>query len=308
MNEIDFILSQSNGCEYVVLYQMLCLMAANTDGRLQSRMGEMIVPYTIDKIVRDTKYFSRDTVVVALELYEQLGLIYYENENGTLVIPGAVTMVGSESATPAAQKKSRQRLNKKLKESGVEPVAEIEESTVNFSEGTTRGTNCPTEYRVKSIEFRDKSLDKENLNQNQDHVENFDQNSNHGVETPREIEAPREIIIPYQEVKALFNEICVSYPKANNLSPKRKEKIENGFKNFNFKLDDYRELFKKAESIDFFKEGKGNWKPGFDWFVIPENMKKVLRGNYDKFDECVSKEVDNKEQGSKDVYLSKMGK
>ena len=28
---IDFLLSQPNGCEYVVLYQMLCLQTANTN-------------------------------------------------------------------------------------------------------------------------------------------------------------------------------------------------------------------------------------------------------------------------------------
>lgn len=31
---IDFLLSQQNGCEYVVLYQMLCLQTANTGGSL----------------------------------------------------------------------------------------------------------------------------------------------------------------------------------------------------------------------------------------------------------------------------------
>ena len=58
LDEIDFLLSQKNGCEYVVLYQMLCLNTANTNGTLEKRIGEMIVPYDIDKIVRDTKYFD----------------------------------------------------------------------------------------------------------------------------------------------------------------------------------------------------------------------------------------------------------
>ena len=33
LDEIDFLLSQKNGCEYVVLYQMLCLQVANTSGK-----------------------------------------------------------------------------------------------------------------------------------------------------------------------------------------------------------------------------------------------------------------------------------
>ena len=55
---IDFLLSQENGCEYIVLYQMLCLNTANNGGKLSSNVGEMIVPYDVKKIVRDTKYFT----------------------------------------------------------------------------------------------------------------------------------------------------------------------------------------------------------------------------------------------------------
>ena len=54
---IDFLLSQKNGCEYIVLYQMLCLNTANNNGEMCSKIGEMIVPYNVEKIVRDTKYF-----------------------------------------------------------------------------------------------------------------------------------------------------------------------------------------------------------------------------------------------------------
>ena len=68
-DEIDFLLSQENGCEYIVLYQMLCLMVANTNGKLVKEMNEIIVPYDVKKIVRDTKYFTFDTVTIALELY-----------------------------------------------------------------------------------------------------------------------------------------------------------------------------------------------------------------------------------------------
>ena len=55
---VDFLLSQKNGCEYIVLYQMLCLNTANNNGEMCSKIGEMIVPYNVDKIVRDTKYFA----------------------------------------------------------------------------------------------------------------------------------------------------------------------------------------------------------------------------------------------------------
>ena len=105
---IDFLLSQENGCQYIVLYQMLCLNTANNNGEMATRIGEMIVPYDINKIVRDTKYFTFDTVAVALELFKKLGLIYQE-EGQILKIANFDEMVGSE--TKSAQIKRKQRQN-----------------------------------------------------------------------------------------------------------------------------------------------------------------------------------------------------
>lgn len=96
--DIDFLLSQKNGCQYVVLYQMLCLNTANNDGRLEAKIGEVIVPFKAEKIVRDCKYFDIDTVNVAMTLYKKMGLIY-EQEDGTLRISKYEEMVGSESSS-----------------------------------------------------------------------------------------------------------------------------------------------------------------------------------------------------------------
>lgn len=109
--EVDFLLSQKNGCQYIVLYQMLCLQTANNNGELASRLGEMIVPYDPDKIARDTKYFSKDTVIVAMELLKKLNLIYAD-DGDCLRISGFENMVGSETAW--AKKKREQREKQKL--------------------------------------------------------------------------------------------------------------------------------------------------------------------------------------------------
>lgn len=112
LDEIDFLLSQKNGCEYVVLYQMLCLQVANTSGKLQKQFGEIIVPFDIDKIQRETKYFDFDTIAVALELYKKLGLVY-QDENGTLTISHYEELVGSETQWAIDKRKAREI--KKLK-------------------------------------------------------------------------------------------------------------------------------------------------------------------------------------------------
>lgn len=107
---VDFLMGQKNGANYVVLYQMLCLMTINTNGRLSRQIGEVIIPYDVDKIQRDTKWFSTDTVRVALGLYAKLGLIYQEKD-GTLVLANHSEMVGSE--TDYAAQKKLQRSNQR---------------------------------------------------------------------------------------------------------------------------------------------------------------------------------------------------
>ena len=93
---VDFLMSQKNGAEYVVLYQMLALKTINTQGVLGTQIGEVIIPFDPHKIQRDCKWFSLDTVIVALELYKKLGLVY-KNEDNLLQITNFEDMVGSET-------------------------------------------------------------------------------------------------------------------------------------------------------------------------------------------------------------------
>lgn len=104
---VDFLMSQKDGANYVVIYQMLCLKTANTNGELSRQLGEIIVPFDIDKIHRDCKYFSIDTIRVALELYKKLGLIY-EQENGILQITNFANLIGSESQSAIYKRQQRE--------------------------------------------------------------------------------------------------------------------------------------------------------------------------------------------------------
>lgn len=137
---IDWLLSQKNGCEYIVLYQMLCLKTANSDGDLTTKIGEMLIPYDVEKIVRDTKYFSFDTVAVALDLYKKLGLIYESQEN-CLTIANYENMIGCE--TKWAEKKRQYRENQKLLR----------------QDNGQKVDNVRQENRDKILDIRDKSID-----------------------------------------------------------------------------------------------------------------------------------------------------
>ena len=227
IDEIDFLLSQENGCKYVVLYQMLCLNTANNNGNLCTRVGEMIVPYDVDKIVRDTKYFDIDTVIVALELFKKLGLIY-EEENNVFKISNFDEMVGSETSSAKRVREYRER--KKLLQCN---------------------TDVTQEYRDKSIENRDKSIDIRDK-------------------------------VPYEKIKDLFHEICVSFPKVMKLNDARKKTIKTRYNEYNSDIEIFRTLFTKAEKSNFLKgNNDNNWSATFDWLLKAQNMIKVLEGNYE---------------------------
>ena len=103
-------MSQPDGANYVVLYQMLCLKTINTHGRLERQIGEVIIPYDAEKIQRDCKWFSIDTVRVALTVFQKLGLIYQE-ENGVLLISNFENMVGSETDYAIQKRNQRQTVD-----------------------------------------------------------------------------------------------------------------------------------------------------------------------------------------------------
>lgn len=100
---IDYFMEQPDGANYVVLYQLLCLKTINTGGRLSRQIGEITIPYDVAKIQRDCKWFSADTIRVALNLYLSVGLIY-EDVDGTLVLTDHKILSEAKQITPRKRK------------------------------------------------------------------------------------------------------------------------------------------------------------------------------------------------------------
>lgn len=226
---IDFLLSQKNGCQYIVLYQMLCLKTANTNGEMASRIGEMIVPYDINKIVRDTKYFDFDTVTVALELFKQLGLIY-EEDNHVLKIANFDEMVGSEAANANAQRQKRFRERRKNKELPV-----TNSNALNNDSNVTKN-NEEIEYRDKSVDIRYKSIDKEK--------------DKEIIISPAEAEHN----IPYQEIIDYLN--LRTGANYRSSTQKTKALIKARF-NDGFNLEDFKQVIDK-KCVEWLKDNNMN--------------------------------------------------
>jgi hypothetical protein len=148
---VDFLMSQKNGANYIILYQMLCLMTANTGGKMANAVGEVIVPYDPAKIARECKWFTVDTVVVALELYKKLGWVY-QQEDGVLRIVDLDRMVGSE--TDYAVQKQNQRLGKGVDNVHTDVHTDVSEMSTAMSTQEIRDKSLD----IKNTDIRDKSL------------------------------------------------------------------------------------------------------------------------------------------------------
>lgn len=156
--KIDFLLSQKNGANYVVIYQMLCLKTINTGGELATQIGEVLIPFDAAKIQRDFKHFDIDTIRVALELFKKLGLIY-EQTNGIIKITDFHELIGSETDYAAQKRKQRIQANEntKLLEQKNDEDNEVDNVVDNTIDNTMDNSvdNVHIENRDKSIENRD---------------------------------------------------------------------------------------------------------------------------------------------------------
>ena len=143
--EIDFLLSQKNGCKYIVLYQMLCLFTANTNGELCNKLGEVFIPYDINKIVRDTKYFDYDTVAVALEMFKKLGLVY--KEENVMKIANFKELVGSESSS--AKRVREYRARQKALQCNNNVTQDIEKENKSIEHKDNKNIYCHLHFKEK---------------------------------------------------------------------------------------------------------------------------------------------------------------
>ena len=260
----DFLMSQTNGANYVVLYQMLCLKTINTGGRLENRIGEVIIKYDVAKIQRACKYFTADTVRVALELYKALGLIY-EDIDGMLVISNHDNLVGSETDAAARMRQSRANRNT------LPDVTPSEQDANNVTQEIR-------DKEIRDIEIRDKS--KETIiadpsgSARQTDVRRIVDEWNKYVDV-----SPISRISPDSNRYKL---LCA------RLKEYGMEKVVQAIRNV---------------ACSSFLRGQSNsgWCITFDWFVKPNNFIKVLEGNYSDRKEPGHGGADGKPERSADA-------
>lgn len=279
---VDFLMSQKNGAQYVVLYQMMCIMCINTKGEMYRQVGEMIIPFDIDKIQRDCKYFSRDTVTIALTLFKKLGLIY-EEESGNLVIAGFGDLIGSESDYAKQKREQRKDVLGCGQNLGIGMDIAMDSSVDNDADkGADNNADMDMDTGVdnvhkyvsevstqsksieKEIEIRDKSIEKES-----------DTYMTVSGETVRQTDV-RHVLEAWNSLQAYGIKPVI---KINGESRRYKSLMARIRQ---YGADKVVMAVNRIRQSDFLQgKNKNGWMVTFDWFVLPNNFPKVLEGNYD---------------------------
>ena len=249
-DSVDFLMGQPGGANYVVLYQMLCLKTINTGGKLERKIGEVIIPYDEAKIQRDMKWFSIDTVRIALNLYKALGLVYTD-QNGVLALADYENLVGSE--TDWAAKRRLQRSGNAFPE---------------IPSGDNVPTNVPTNVPIE-IENRDKRLDKENreIDIEPEIVGNISDSDESDCYAAAQRVVDAWNLLP---VESKVHRMSATSTRAKSLRARIREYGE----------EKVMIAVAMVQNSDFLLGKKTDFQITFDWFVKPDNFTKVISGNY----------------------------
>lgn len=276
---VDFLMSQDRGANYIVLYQMLCLKTINTHGRLSRQIGEVIIPFDEAKIQRDCKWFSIDTIRVAMELYRKLGLIY-EDSDGTLVISDHGNLIGSEGASAERMRKMRNG----------EKQRALPESTMLSQCDAQCDTMCD-ENVTTEIEYRDRDKEKEIDNKKyQSPVIEKDINNEGNIHDA--VAEEKESVSVNVQAAAAENpktSVCTlvgkawnktGFPKVRSFPVKSPRGEAISALSAQYGTETILAAIEKAKQSEFLNE-LGD-RVTLDWFLQPEHFQKIIEGQYDR--------------------------
>ncbi len=261
-DDIKIIESIPNGKDYIIFYLKLLCKSLKSDGRL---LYKGIIPYTPEMLATITGT-NIDIVNGAIEKFKLLGMVEILDD-GALYMLGVQEMTGSETDSTLRSRKCR----------------EVKKDTLPISEQVLQ---CNTmQQNATEMQHRDRERDREKSIEKDKEIEPEKESATDVVaeppsQNPESIEDTKETI-PYQEIKELFNNICISYSKVRDITERRRKAIRARF-NDGYTLEDFKKAFEIAEESDFLKGNNGrNWKADFDWFTNESNLTKTLEGKYD---------------------------
>lgn len=154
---IEWLEEQPKGKEYALFYLKLCLKSLKTNGVLIRSVGTLLVPYDTKKLAEITKT-DFDTVVVAMELLKNIGLITIL-EGGEICLPRMEEMIGSETDKAVIMRKMREQ--KRISDGN--NVTDVLPDSYPCKSGNNVTDVLPDSYQnvTQRLENRDRDRDKE---------------------------------------------------------------------------------------------------------------------------------------------------
>ena len=223
----------------VIWFKLLC-MAGKQNNSGVFMMNERIA-YT-DEMLATIFRRPINTVRLALKTFEQYGMIE--------IVDGAITIPNWEKhqnldKLEQAKEKNRQRVAKHREK---QKKLALQDKCNDYSNDDVMQCNDIDKIRLE--EDKEKDIDK-------DKRKNID----------------------YEQIKDLYNDICISFPRLTVLSDNRRKAIKARLHTYTF--EQFKQMFEMAEQSDFLKgANKRNWSANFDWLIKDANFAKVLEGNY----------------------------
>lgn len=198
--------------------------------------------------------FRRDeeTVIKALKIFEEFGMIQYINGAITITNWGKHQNLDKIKANNEYMRNYMREYRKKQK---AVAVGETEDKVNGKLNGKVNINSAEEELDSEKDIESEKSKIEDSISD--ETLSNLD----------------------YDSIINSFNSICKSLPKVIKFTEKRKKAITE----VNKLLGDiaFEQLFEKVDNSDFLSGRKGTWCSTFDWIVTSTNALKIIEGNYD---------------------------
>lgn len=239
----------------IIWFKLLCL-AGKQNNKGVFLLGK--TPYT-PRMLSTILRRDENTIINALKLFEEYGMIQYHNGAITITNWGKHQNLDKIEANNAYMREYMREYRKKQKD-----VA------VGKAEGKVNG-----KVKINSADIeinKDKEQDKEqNKEKNRELNKEISSKSSYDDCT-----VPLELYLIINS----FHSICKSLPRIIKITKKREETIKKAKQTLG--EFPFEQLFEKVEKSDFLTgRTDGKWRCDFDWIMKPENIIKILEGNYD---------------------------
>lgn len=240
----------------IIWFKLLCLAGK------QNNKGVFMfnnTPYTT-KMLSTILRREESVIIQALDIFESFGMIHYENNAVVISNWGKHQNLDKIEANNVYMREYMREYRKKQRDVAEGNTSADNDNKVNGKvNGKVKINNTDTDIELES----------------ETETEQIKQDKQVKCTKDKSIDSNLDI----ESIINSFNSICVSLPKVIKLSDKRKKAIKRALSI----LGDYtfQDLFEKVEASDFLTGKITDWSSSFDWILIPNNIVKILEGNYD---------------------------